>query len=63
MASSDEGELFTQPGRLILSVGGGQPDFDPNVVQSTAYLASSRLLSQCGGSGGAFPLLKDYYSN
>jgi beta-glucosidase len=63
MASSDEGELFTQPGRLIISVGGGQPDFDPNVVQSTAYLASSRLLSQCGGSGGAFPLLKDYYSN
>ena len=62
MASSDEGVLFTQPGRLILSVGGGQPGFDPSVIQSTVVLASSKSLSACG-PGGSLSLLKDYYSN
>lgn len=49
-AAESDGSLWTQSGRVVFSVGGGQPGFgDPQaVLQVTSFLGSPQPLSACG---------------
>ena len=51
MAAAElDGSLWTQSGRVVFSVGGGQPGFgDPQaVLQSTSFFGSPQPLAACG---------------
>ena len=65
-SAAGSGSLATQAGRIVLSVGGGQPGYDPGVARANAFLAAPRALAECapgGGPGGAFQLQRDFYAS
>jgi len=49
-AADDAGVLATQAGRVVLSVGGGQPAFYAGAQTATAHFAAAAPLSACGGA-------------
>ena len=58
-AADDGGELHTQAGRVVISVGSGQPGYTPGVLTAVAFAGPSAPLASCGAVSDQ---LKEYYT-